>query len=398
MNKKKAILITGNGFDLHHNLPTSYKDFISVLRWLFDNKTPLNQSLHKYDLNNIFSNYKNKISKNVWFNYFDFIFVEDKIKNWIDFEQEIFRALTLIDNFYIELNNNYKDLLTDGSIRNSRGDIVDKPIKSKLKSEFLNGSENELKHLNLLKKVELEDLYKLNEQYFKFSEEGILKKFNIEEYLDFISNELKNFEDFFRIYLRNIVPSYNIDTNCLKIINENIFHKFEIVKHYTFNYTLTAERYNKDKKFESHYLHGTIHNVVIFGIDNIENFKSIKSLCYKFTKFFKKITYVNKEYKTAISVPKFTNKYMDFENDGFEGDFIIFGHSLSKNDERYVKYIFDFVNKNKSSKIFIYSLNESSIANIVENLLNLLEPDIIDNLSMNGQLEFLQTKDLKTTK
>jgi hypothetical protein len=191
MNKKKAILITGNGFDLHHNLPTSYKDFISVLRWLFDNETPLNQSLHKYDLNNIFSNYKNKISKNVWFNYFDFIFVEDKIKNWIDFEQEIFRALTLIDNFYIELNNNYKDLLTDGSIRNSRGDIVDKPIKSKLKSEFLNGSENELKHLNLLKKVELEDLYKLNEQYFKFSEVGIFKKFNIEEYLDFISNELK---------------------------------------------------------------------------------------------------------------------------------------------------------------------------------------------------------------
>jgi hypothetical protein len=346
-------------------------------------------------LNNIFSNYKNKISKNVWFNYFDFIFVEDKIKNWIDFEQEIFRALTLIDNFYIELNNNYKDLLTDGSIRKSRDNI--KLSRSKLNPEFLNGSENELEHLNLLKKIE-DDLYKLNEQYFKFSEEGILKKFNIEEYLDFISNELKNFEDFFRIYLRNIVPSYNIDTNCLKIINENIFHKFEIVKHYTFNYTLTAERYNKDKKFESHYLHGTIHNVVIFGIDNIENFKSIKSLCYKFTKFFKKITYVNKEYKTAISVPKFTNKYMDFENDGFEGDFIIFGHSLSKNDERYVKYIFDFVNKNKSSKIFIYSLNESSIANIVENLLNLLEPDIIDNLSMNGQLEFLQTKDLKTTK
>lgn len=33
------ILITGNGFDLYHGLPTSYCDFINILDYSITNKT-----------------------------------------------------------------------------------------------------------------------------------------------------------------------------------------------------------------------------------------------------------------------------------------------------------------------------------------------------------------------
>ena len=106
------ILITGNGFDLFHNLPTKYQHFMSVMTTI-ENHQYLSEVCFEEifggvfkdkfsnDFNSIVENYKienikfsnNKINKlngllndNLWYKYFKTVL---EIDTWIDFEMEI---------------------------------------------------------------------------------------------------------------------------------------------------------------------------------------------------------------------------------------------------------------------------------------------------------------------
>ena len=103
----QKILILGNGFDLYHNLPTSYKNFITVVNDLmiretdFTFKDLLEKTFKKEnDYNNIklddillnidnIINFK-EFKDNVWYKYFKNVLEE---LTWIDFETEIEKVL-----------------------------------------------------------------------------------------------------------------------------------------------------------------------------------------------------------------------------------------------------------------------------------------------------------------
>lgn len=102
------VLITGNGFDLNFNLPTTYSDFINILNSLEKNNNIDFESIYSNSNNfeNIKSNFNNNIEfdiekitslkilikNNLWYKFFK---NELNIETWIDFENKIQYVLDL---------------------------------------------------------------------------------------------------------------------------------------------------------------------------------------------------------------------------------------------------------------------------------------------------------------
>ena len=107
------ILVIGNGFDLAHDLPTRYQDFLGfVERFLNIINTPqilqqggLNnaeKSVYEYINHLIFSEQKlckeleQLVKDNIWIEYFLQNPMYQK-ENWIDFESEISKVIQSLD-------------------------------------------------------------------------------------------------------------------------------------------------------------------------------------------------------------------------------------------------------------------------------------------------------------
>ena len=131
------MLIIGNGFDLAHDRPTTYSDFLQFLNYILlakDYQGDRSQfeasldikcySVKQYILssfdtrknpkreyvgntNNAIQELYNCLDKNVWYEYFKKIWENDLIsgKNWIDFEQEILEVINFFDH---KITNKYE--------------------------------------------------------------------------------------------------------------------------------------------------------------------------------------------------------------------------------------------------------------------------------------------------
>ena len=132
----KTILMIGNGFDLAHNLPTSYNDFLKFCKIINEAYyyqrievavNNLERYFGKYEtikkrlLNEFYSNtlcenasckkstdkisdrsireFYSMIHKNIWLKYFTSLEKSNCHKeNWVDFEAEIFRVINYMEN------------------------------------------------------------------------------------------------------------------------------------------------------------------------------------------------------------------------------------------------------------------------------------------------------------
>lgn len=120
------ILIIGNGFDLAHNLPTRYTDFLTFVNaWnsLYDNMSKGNYSGSQQSIPapengrmtieyvssflNVSPQYYNKdyvkkfnelVEENLWIKYFKHICYHKE--KWIDFEQEIGNVISMVSYYY----------------------------------------------------------------------------------------------------------------------------------------------------------------------------------------------------------------------------------------------------------------------------------------------------------
>lgn len=89
-------LVLGNGFDIAHNLPTSYKDFLYVCAEFIE--LPHNIQVNNINIKKVKKTFLNKykddiefkkrIKNNLWLNFF-YNKLEKIGNNWIDFEREI---------------------------------------------------------------------------------------------------------------------------------------------------------------------------------------------------------------------------------------------------------------------------------------------------------------------
>lgn len=307
------ILVIGNGFDLDHNLPTGYGEFIKFcdnilclkevkkiyLKNLTDTQKPYFDKLseNKALLDNFYLLLKN----NCLYEYFSSLSVTNK---WIDLEAEILSILTELDQF-----DEY--VLTSYEIPTKKAYM--RPGFEKLKGIF--------------------------PHHFDFVTNELPTTFrnNIFDWLNKISIALE-------MYISNFVDNTPIEYYSPDITD------FCADRILSFNYSNTYEKIYSPKTNYNvcNYIHGKAVNEIennnsniVLGITDplIEHDK--RSINSKFEKFFQRIIKgTNSEYK------KWLNENKDIE-------VAFFGHSLSPSDGDIIQ---ELIIKSDKITIFYYDL------------------------------------------
>lgn len=374
--KMSKILITGNGFDLYHNLPTKYFHFISVIKYLKGN------SQNNFTFKNLrliieeieTSNFKNTITEdfellntseinsinsksevNIWFNYFENI-LNSPETTWIDFETEIGLAINSVSKSFLIIDEfinvpSFQDYISTSSTD-----------KFSLKSKDLHSKLSTFKFLTRF----FQNQQLINPEYINKSNGH--KTINKTKFLEDLYNSLEDFIEIFNLYLIHIVEKLMPYINNQFQYSLNTFEKI-----YTFNYTNTLEKLYNIDLIKIDYLHGridTITNTMVLGINDISNdLKSIKT--FEFTKYFQKL-HKNTDYH-----------FFDDKSSQFY-EFYIIGHSLDQSDEVYIKKMINYIKKNRYSAICVFYLNISDKANKLKNLLKIA--DSMDDQSLIEEL------------
>lgn len=336
------LVIIGNGFDLAHGLPTSYRDFIDD--FFYDDEL--------FEANAVVLKF-NHFAKNRWEevkkyeNIFSFLNDYDDT-NFL-FKNELFRIIcnqTSLQN-WVDIENIYYDIL-----------------KEKAK-----GSHHKYPYPWDVKKLN-EELEQVKNLLIIYLNEKVINKYNF----DFTKN--KNI-DWIKIY------------NCLKPISifsneENVLKQFinsedikEIKEHFekekkeelvnnlyflNFNYTPLANIYcellNKDERIigRINFIHGSIENNQEnkinfgFGDEMDDDYKIIENINdNEYLRNFKSFQYLqNSNYSKLLN-------YID--SDKFQ--VLIMGHSCGLSDRTLLNTIFEH-NNCRSIKVFYYQKEDSS--------------------------------------
>ena len=387
------ILVIGNGFDLAHELPTKYWDFMMFIQCVKEkggfndvqkakkfNQLSTGIKNFFYDMqyfSAIFSADKDKselrellqlIKHNVWINYFLMkINEQDRNKGWIDFELEISQVV--------------KSLSEDIS----NGDY------EKIQETFITESKIEDK----LEGKSLQNFNKLNKDIQK-------------EAIDILYKDLESLIRCLEIYLGQFVSKIQIGNKIKEI--ENISNVDKIL---SFNYTNTYEKYYETNYQEDNYdyIHGKIrtsnksHNNMVLGIDEYldEDRKNKEFDFIKFKKYYQRIyKKTGCKYKRWVEEIKkeyveYQNVYKEFsgfsymkdsedtlidsakeimENKGGHHNVYIFGHSLDITDGEVLKDL--ILLENVTTTIFYY--NEEAYAQQIVNLVKVIGQDTLINM------------------
>ncbi|WOO35801.1 AbiH family protein [Anaerocolumna sp. AGMB13020] len=382
VGKRMEILVIGNGFDLAHNLPTTYADFLEFIRVIKDllygeslesvNWGKLNQKI-KYEIgkhvrNSSGSIFENKvyslnlINNNIWVEYFSQTFINE---TWIDFESAI---ATIIKSLDVDMYDK----------RNERREPLKAEMQN-LSNEFLEQCYKEGTFL-----VDVED-----------------KRITFEEIRNILLKDLNNLIYALEIYLSEYVNKIKVTVESPDIKGMNPD------KILSFNYTDTYERvYSQKNNIEFDFIHGKadiynnvdINNLVL-GIDEYlpEDRRNHEVDLIAFKKFYQRIhkrtgclykdwvseihgEYVDYLYKVRNALHEVTD-YIDngislsFKiNDALKllngktetHNVYIFGHSLDITDKDILRDL--ILNNNVQTTIFYHNKDVygQQIANLVK--------------------------------
>lgn len=330
------LVIIGNGFDLAHGLPTSYKDFIDDYwrgitsathnddfisfeniseHFKFDKVDNL-QGLANYIMqhdenikfseaeiyresgNNYYTGKNNRSHILVYKNEFFKIINEKSIENWVDIENEYYFQLKKIANF---------------------------------KSITINGSE--------------EDLIKKKKVLVKKLNEGFKK---VRELLDVYLNKIFEKYDWFDVRNNEIEDHLKEEPNMMEFLldnrNDEYYQEEANLKLretllLSFNYTRTVADYSSciRKAFSTNYIHGEVNNKSLpiifgFGDEMDENYAIIENIDDNvYLEYFKSIQYLeHSNYKEL---------YNFIESEPFQ--VFIMGHSCGLSDRTLLSMIFE---------------------------------------------------------
>lgn len=376
------ILVVGNGFDLAHDLPTTYEDFLCFLEAVVDiissgdyintelSINAIKNEVLKKSLAAAFINAKRKerifeylfcnvcehdtdngvcinshncecflqapendvIIQNKWVDYFLSIYEDKKFRgeHWIDVEFEIQKVMKFIDGM---ANENVKD----GTRKTIYNGLDIKGIMD-ISKKYQASIEDKREYVERL--------------------ESDLNRFNqcLEQYMLFV-NKLK-------------VESFLPDIKSLKVD-----------KVLTFNYTNTYERYyERNRQVEYNYIHGRAgQNNIILGFN--EYLKGKKKdenlLCVRFKKFFQRI------YKgTGCS-------YKNWIIKGEENNVFILGHSLDITDQDIIS---DIIMNENVQRTTIFYHNKESQAKQIMNLIRIIGQDNLTRKTHAGNPQIVFTE------
>ncbi|MBO6291089.1 MAG: hypothetical protein J6N51_02345 [Selenomonas sp.] len=348
------VLIIGNGFDLAHNLPTSYMDFMNYLD--FCHAVNVNPEILKYirhgnDANSTWENLNDKLKKlifdwvssgrkdellshniykllnqrNCWYEYFADEIKNNKLskKNWVDFESKIAIVVKCLEDIIQrKVANHY--------IKDNRVSILPL-VASKTIVGFDKGFEYD--YINCIRR-DLELFIKCLDEYITIV--GQIKLFEKEK-LGCIDNI-----DVDRLVSFNYTETYSklykpIDSSCIDYAHGKAG---EADKEDISNLVLGCEET----------LQGDLINTI--------------TQCG----YFKK--YLQRDVKATGRM------YRKFYEECTSGDNVlyIFGHSLDINDGDIIKYMID-----KSEKIVIYYWNIDDVVNKAQNLVRIMTKEGYEN-------------------
>lgn len=405
------ILLIGNGFDLEHKLPTSYKNFLefcekvrriftfsesthlseyrrkNIDNWEIDDSikevlllgfekrtfkrilkedTNFTETTTPYDvLNELYVN----LSNNVWLDYF--LTCPSYIgENWIDFELEISRVIQALDATRFQISHG-------GNIQNI------KKSDSVVIVALLNATKGSMR-------AALQDTAAIN----KFSE--------------FLNAELEKLIRALEIYIAEFVGKITISTKSVDIEN---LHPDCVL---SFNYSDTYERvYGNGKKIQYDYIHGKADirksvksSDLVLGIDEYlgDDRKNCDLEFLPFKKYYQRIykstgnVYLNwvgrikkddaeyhrkvnlaytREADPLYSFPWQKRYYLNVSSiECPEHTLYIFGHSLDITDKDVLKLF--ICNDNVQTKIFYHRKSEddkTALRKLIRNLVQIMGQD-----------------------
>lgn len=408
------ILLIGNGFDLEHKLPTTYKNFLDFCEKVKDiysqpltnesarlnsYKTSLdNWSVDDYIKDQLLDAFKSRssirctdkpshskivtsneilnelypfIETNAWLEYFfkrlSFLDAAQKI-NWIDFESEISQIIQTLSSVRSKIKNETKTLITNNEVSIIKSICKPSPF-------FIN---------------ELEDINKLD------------------NFINFLDGDLEALIRALEIYIAAFV--HNID---ITHISSDI-KDLAIDRVLSFNYSDTYERvYGTNKKIIYDFIHGKADikkNIktcnLVLGIDEFlpDNQKDEELDCLSFKKYYQRIykSTGNAYLDWVDKIREEYNKYLksfDLSRNRIsdpisyppklyhvktrpsaitypQHTLYVFGHSLDVTDKDVLKLF--ICNDNVQTKIFYPRKNEddkTALGKLIKNLVRIIGQD-----------------------
>lgn len=355
------ILIIGNGFDLAHDLPTKYIDFLRFVNELLeiggsndaedslliskitnqyetDHLSPVNSFIRSLENapegnneHNILEQLISLIDGNIWFRWLNKRVV-NLGQNWVDFEAEICDVIKAME-------------------------VI---------SEKLNEYERNGKNNFTMFKGEFKGFYKTVLDFF-FSEAVDISGISIQKIKTDMLSGLNNLIRCFEIYLSECVEHIEPDERTLDISN------IAFDKVLSFNYTDTYSRLycKSNSSTEVDYLHGKIRsdtsssNNMVLGIDEYlcKEDQYTNTMFIEFKKYFQRI-----HKRTGC---KYKQWFDEINKSTEKSNAYIFGHSLAATDK---DILLEFLNNDKIVTTVFYR-NDESYADLIINLVKLLGVD-----------------------
>ena len=360
------LVIIGNGFDLAHGLPTSYKDFMNdywrnVIQ-VFENKDNYEDNLFSLKLNMVSIGIEgsNEFYKDVKCYKTLKQFAERNKKYCIkEFKNKFFLYLSdvaMVEN-WVDIENTYYCILKE-SVKGGLSKYNYFWDVSRLNKEF-----EEVKIL-LEKYLVDEVVNKYNLDFTKNPNTNWLKIYNFLKPISLLSNEENILKEFISIDDVNEIKEHFEKERKEELVNNLYFLNFN----YTPITSIYRELLGKDDKIETRmsFIHGSLGNVSEnkinfgFGDEMDDEYKSIENLNNnEYLKNFKSFQYLqNSNYNDLL-------RYID--NDKFQ--VFIIGHSCGLSDRTLLNTIFEH-NNCRSIKVF-YHQKEDGTDNYTEIIQNI---------------------------
>ncbi len=354
------ILLIGNGFDLEHELPTRYRDFLEFVEMFQSayidvkkNNEPIESITNDY-IKLLFENYEYEdrlnvlnsyLENNIWINYFKKVYKEHMVnkQNWIDFESEICFIIRRIDEYI----NAYKNNDVKNQVKNSNP-------KDKLFLFF--HSKVIGKEESLSNDIMLYDLNRLI---------GALEIY-IWDYVGHLNVEYYN-PDIERINTDKVI-SFNYTNTFEKVYAHNKKIEYCFIHGKAKNNFNNFIRENEGKYEKSQIIKDRIEsNDMVLGIDEYlsDEEKNVNLEFIGFRKYYQRI------YKKTGNEYKKWLKKLDEKKSKEENILYVFGHSLDITD----KDVLCEIIKNKNIKTIIFYRNKEQLSQQITNLVKIMGSD-----------------------
>ena len=430
--------LLGNGFDIHHKLPTRYIDMLNICQFILDNKNKKYESLYglvKDYLNenddSFFKEYLkiyekrlleiklvsddfNKVyalENNCWYKYI--IACRSSNDKWIDFEAIIQRVLKLFEALF---HDNEYSLFLKQHKRNNHEDLeYSKTVYvEKLADYFDNvlGDGDERRQGFLFKQCFMQ-IDVGHRAYVCYKEKQIVD--NLYEHLEVFKNILKYYLLLFVDSVLLVEGEEYQSTHVGFLKNFNPESDYII----SLNYTATVEHIYSVPSQCVHHYHGKLDSHIVLGVNATQDDEFNESLIpntrfIKFKKYYQRAYYdtdasylemmfrdreqhrMKKETREAFdrvtSAYRMTNmarNVISFRDEVFPPEkngrkiLVVIGHSLDITDGEIIRKLFE-----QCELIRVYYHNDIARGDYIENLVRIFGKSEFEIMRTTGRLEF----------